>query len=239
MTSPHPTTPSTTQSARAASSKRAAPRWPALLRLIRWSLVSPARAALEDRFSDADVHAVVNDAFADYERARESLPDEDQVGPRLMIHLAALTAGFHRALVARGLEPTDARRRTGLVTAAVYERMGGVPWALSRLHGKEPRARLEAATNLFRRFPFSAPGYEMVDVPAPDDVVAFDVRRCPVAEYLRAEGLAELCVETWCGLDFALAERWGARLERPQTLAGGGDRCDFRWRVVPSEEGGR
>ncbi len=211
-------------------------RGPVLARLLRRALVPVARAALADRYSGSEARAILSEAFLEYERARETLPSEDQLGPRLMVHLAALTAGFYRALVARGLEPADARRRTGRVTGAVYEQMGGVPWALSRLRGKEPRARLETATNLFRRFPFSVPGYEMVDVVAPDDVVAFDVRRCPVAEYLRAEGLAELCVETWCGLDFALAERWGARLERPQTLAGGAERCDFRWRVVRGEE---
>ena len=211
-------------------------RGPPLLRLIRPALLPVARAALGDRFSDAETRAVVNDAFADYERTRESLPPEEQVGPRLMVHLAALTAGFYRALVSRGLEPAGARRRTGRVTAAVYERMGEVPWALSRLGGKEPRVRLEVATDLFRRFPFSAPGYEMVDVPAGADVVAFDVRRCPVAEHLRGEGLGELCLETWCNLDFALAERWGSRLERSETLAEGADRCDFRWRV--EREGG-
>lgn len=209
--------------------------WPPLLRLIRPAVAPAARAALRDRLSDDEIRAVVEGAFADYERSRATLPSEAQLGPRLMVHLAALTAGFYRALVGRGLEPAEARARTGRVTAAIYDRMGEVPWALSRLRGREPRARLEAATNLFRRFPFSAPGYEMVDVPAGDDVVAFDVRRCPVAEYLRGEGLGELCIETWCNLDFDLARRWGSHLERNETIAGGGERCDFRWVV----DGGR
>jgi ubiquinone biosynthesis protein len=75
----------------------------------------------------------------------------------------------------------------------------------------------------------------MVDVPAESNVVAFDVRRCPVAEYLSAQGLSELCVEAWCNLDVPLASKWGARLERTGTLAQGAERCDFRWHleVVP------
>jgi hypothetical protein len=29
-----------------------------------------------------------------------------------------------------------------------------------------------------------------------------------------------------------LARDWGAELERTGTIAGGGERCDFRWRVA-------
>jgi ubiquinone biosynthesis protein len=66
--------------------------------------------------------------------------------------------------------------------------------------------------------------------------VAFDVRRCPVAEHFRAEGLSQLCVESWCNLDYAVAEKWGARLERTTTLAEGAERCDFRWCVAQGGE---
>lgn len=206
------------------------------MRLLRPVLVRVARRAMQDRFTRAEARAIVDDAFADYERARSRLPREEPAGPRLMVHLAALTAGFYRALCARGLDESEARRRTGDITWAVYEKMGDVPWALAGVGGPAPRTRLQRATDLFRRFPFSEPGYHMVDVASDPDVVGFDVRRCPVAEYLRAEGLGELCVQTWCDLDFGLAVRWGARLERTQTIAGGADHCDFRWRVVDESE---
>jgi ubiquinone biosynthesis protein len=90
--------------------------------------------------------------------------------------------------------------------------------------------RLRFATDLFRSFPFNPPGYLMEDISAPHEV-AFDVRRCPVAEYFRRHGASEVCVATWCNLDYALAEQWGGRLERTGTLAAGADRCDFRWKV--------
>jgi ubiquinone biosynthesis protein len=70
-----------------------------------------------------------------------------------------------------------------------------------------------------------------VDVPGGEDVVAFDVRRCPVAEYFRAQGLSQVCVDAWCNLDLPLARKWGARLERTGTLAQGAERCDFRWHL--------
>ena len=84
--------------------------------------------------------------------------------------------------------------------------------------------RLERATRLFRRFPFRAPSYDIVDVPRGDDVVAFDVRRCPVAEYFQSQGLSQVCVDAWCNLDVPLARKWGARLERTGTLAQSGRR---------------
>lgn len=169
--------------------------------------------------------------FADYETQRPGLPREASLGGRLMVHLAALTIGLYRALLTRGNAEDEARSLTARVTARAYEKMSSIPTTLSRLGARSARDRVQRATGLFRRFPFSPPAYQMVDVESAADVVAFDVRRCPVAELFRARGLAELCLEAWCNLDFALAESWGARLERRTTLAEGATHCDFRWRV--------
>lgn len=201
-----------------------------MMRLVRALLTRPARHALGDRFDAQEIRSILTDAFGDYERRRPTLPREKQTGPRWMVHLAALTAGLYRALLERGLAPGEARQRTARVTWLVYERMAAVPWVLARIMGRNPY-RLKRATDLFRRFPFRAPGYDMVDVPSERGVVAFDVRRCPVAEYLRAQGLSELCTDAWCSLDVPLAHKWGAHLERSGTLAQGAERCDFRWRL--------
>lgn len=202
-----------------------------MMRLVRALLTRPARLALGDSFDAQEIRSILGDAFGDYERHRPTLPRERQIGPRWMVHLAALTAGLYRALLERGLAHGEARRRVARVTWLVYERMAAVPWGLARIAGRNPYYRLKRATDLFRRFPFRAPGYDMVDVPSERDVVAFDVNRCPVAEYLRAQGLSELCVDAWCNLDVPLAHKWGARLERSGTLAQGAERCDFRWRL--------
>ena len=124
---------------------------------------------------------------------------------------------------------------TARVSGRVYDKMATVPTALSMLGTGSRWDRLRRATNLFRAFPFSPPSYQMVDVVTDDDVVAFDVHRCPVAEYFRAQDLGALCVESWCNLDYPLAQRWGSELERTQTIAGGACHCDFRWRVIPQE----
>jgi len=208
-----------------------------LMRLLEPLLAATARGALRERFSADEIARILDDAFADYSGQRARLPMERQAGGRLMVHFAALTAGVYRALRARDVSERDARRLTAEMTWRVYEKLAAVPWAIARATRASAFGRLERATRLFRAFPFGAPSYDMADVPAEAGVVAFDVRRCPVAEYFRAEGLSELCAEAWCNLDVPLATKWGARLERSTTLAQGADRCDFRWRVEPDRKG--
>lgn len=79
--------------------------------------------------------------------------------------------------------------------------------------------------------PFAPPGYQVEDVEARGYTVAFDVVRCPVADYFAARGLSDLCVALFCDLDQRLAGEWGADLVRSGTIAGGQERCDFRWQA--------
>lgn len=90
------------------------------------------------------------------------------------------------------------------------------------------------SVNGFLTFPFGRPGYRFEDV-AQDYGRSLDMRRCPVADYLGTHSAADLCAGSWCNLDYALAEMWGATLQRSGTLAGGAECCDFRFRVTSSE----
>lgn len=202
------------------------------LRLFEPVFAPAVRRGLSERFDQSSIRAIVDDAFVDYESERPDLPHEASLGGRLMVHLAALTVGLYRALLARGVTEAEARSLTAEVTWNAYAVMAEVPSILSRVGSSSAGDRVKRATDLFRRFPFSAPSYDMVDVDGGEHVVAFDVRRCPVAEHFRELGLGELCVESWCNLDFPLAEKWGARLQRTQTLAGGASHCDFRWHTT-------
>lgn len=189
-----------------------------------------AEEALAPEIDATEVEALLNEAFGRYEAERVTLPPQRSTGGWLMLHLAALTAALYHAIVGRGRPEEEARRLTARVTWAAYEKMAVAPGMLGSVGTKDPLVRIQRATDLFRHFPFSAPSYDMRDVDAGPEVVAFDVQRCPVAEYFRARGLSELCVESWCDLDFPLAQKWGGSLERSTTLAEGADRCDFRWR---------
>ncbi|MEO9189341.1 MAG: L-2-amino-thiazoline-4-carboxylic acid hydrolase [Acetobacteraceae bacterium] len=77
------------------------------------------------------------------------------------------------------------------------------------------------------RFPFNAPGY-LIETVAADSGTAFDVVRCPIADYFRGQGAVDLCSASWCNLDYALAELTHEKLARTKTLVRGDDRCDFR-----------
>jgi hypothetical protein len=61
---------------------------------------------------------------------------------------------------------------------------------------------------MFLRFPFNAPGYRFEKLPD-KTATALNMLRCPVADYFRERSAADLCVGSWCNLDYALAEMWG------------------------------
>ncbi len=193
-----------------------------------------ARRALRgEPFDPGELDAVLDDAFERYDRERTDLPAEPNVGGRLMVRLAALTASFYAALVARGRAPDEARRLTSLVTAYVYRGMTAVPTAAAKLLRRGPARRVALGLDLMRVFPFGPPAYDMRDVQE-TGAVGLDVWRCPTADYFRARGLGELCVDSWCKLDYELARAWGAELHRSATLAAGAERCDFRFQVGES-----
>lgn len=81
---------------------------------------------------------------------------------------------------------------------------------------------------MFLRFPFNPPGYGVKRRPA-NDIVAFEIVRCPISDYLRTQDATDLCVGAWCNLDYALAEAWGGKLDRASTLAAGDSQCSFRF----------
>lgn len=192
-----------------------------------------ARPVLATRFGRERATDIMNQTFSRYETPLTA-PQQRGLGGRLMVYCAALTAALYRVLLDHGLSEPEARAEAARVTGSIYTKMAAIPWLVARMSTRSPIGRLRKATDAFRHFPFGKPAYMMKDIDSDQATVAFDVKRCPVAEYFRAEGLPELCVETFCNLDFPLAETWGARLERKTTLAGGADHCDFRWRLKSS-----
>ncbi|NOZ72936.1 MAG: L-2-amino-thiazoline-4-carboxylic acid hydrolase, partial [Chloroflexi bacterium] len=136
----------------------------------------------------------------------------------------------YRALRDVGLQEEDARALTAQITWSIYEKLSMPSWRLTRLFAKQPLKRVKLVMDWLMRFPYAPPGYDMRYVATDENVVAIDVYRCPAAEYFGALELSELCVSSWCNLDYPLAEKWGVILERSQTLATGAPYCDFRFR---------
>lgn len=213
-----------------------------LRRLGRPVLGAVARRVLVERMvgepgrrrtlSPSEVDGILRRLWAIFDEVAPGIPWEPTFGARMNVALAGVTIAAHRALGEAEIVDPEASDLIREMAWCVYRVWGLVPGALARLITRDPVRRLRVGTRLFRRFPFNPPGYRMEDLPA-KGVVVFSVYRCPVADYLRTQGLSELCVRTWCALDEPLAEMWGATLERQGTLAGGAARCDFTWRPRP------
>jgi hypothetical protein len=185
------------------------------------------------RFTRGDVDNLLKNAWLDYATRSEKLSPEPTVGSRMNVRLACFTMASFEALLAVG---TDREYAIDLVADAawrVYRLWSTIALGLARLRpGKTTalafavKSRRNHAT-LSLSFPFNAPGYLIEPVPAAGGT-AFDVVRCPIADYFRREGAVDLCTASWCNLDYALAELTHEKLVRTKTLARGNGRCDFR-----------
>ena len=182
----------------------------------------------DGRFTRAEVKDLVEDAWRIFADLEPHLAAQPTVGSRLNVKLACLTLAFFHALLKHGLERTYAIRTIADLTWAFYAKWG----ALGRLLGGRGVithfGSLKPGEVVPLLFPFNPPGYIAKWVPG-DRSVAYDVVHCPVAEFFRGHGAADLCVSSWCNLDFPLAEMLGQKLSREKTLVLGDDRCTFRW----------
>ena len=151
------------------------------------------------------------------------------LGAVFSTHAAALTLAMHETLLRHGVSAADSYRAIYDIGWSVYRQMAEPPLLVASAFTRDPRKRLKLATDLFRSFPFGSPSYQWRDVASPDGAIAFDCIKCPVAEFFATHDASELCVQTFCRLDFPLAQTWGGQLERSGTIASGAPRCDFRW----------
>lgn len=184
----------------------------------------------QGRFSRAEVQLVHREAWRLVGQLASELPTESTRGARVNVLLACVSLAYLRALVAEGVERAYAIELLADAAWQIYKQWGRIPRVLARLVARDPVGRMRWRVGSFLRFPFNPPAYEFEQRPMPDGI-AIDMHRCPVADYLRAQGAADLCVGSWCNMDYALAEMWGGWLERRGTLAGGEPRCDFRFKA--------
>lgn len=211
---------------------------PLLRRTVRHALVGRLRvrdAPTSGRFTRGDADRLLDDAWERFAVLARDRPAEPTLGARQNVLLACLTLAFLHALVEDGIERRYAIELVGDVAWRVYVRWGSLAKAVTAPLSRDPAVRMRRRVNLFMTYPFSRPGYRFRDREEPKGR-ALDILRCPVAEYMRANDAADLCVDTWCNLDYPLAEMWGGRLERSGTLAGGAPRCDFRFVADPARK---
>jgi ubiquinone biosynthesis protein len=204
---------------------------PLLRRTLRHVLVGRSRERenpAAGRFTRAESDRLLEETWVHFAALAGTRPHQPTLGARQNILLAALTVAFFRALLASGVERSYAIELVGDAAWRIYARWGRLAAVATAPFGGHPPDRLRRRVNLFLRYPFGPPGYRFIDREEPQGR-ALDMVHCPIAGYMREQGVADLCVGTWCSLDFPLAEMWGGHLQRRGTLAGGAGRCDFRF----------
>ncbi len=186
-------------------------------------------AALKTMPLSVPVSDLMKQTWKRYGELEPSVPVQPTMGAVFSTHAAALTLAMHQTLLGHGMTATQSHRLLFDVGWRIYQRMAVPPLLAASAFTRDPRKRLKLATDLFRSFPFGPPSYGWRDIKTADDAIAFDCVKCPVAEFFASQDASELCVQTFCRLDFPLAEAWGGELKRTGTIASGAPRCDFRW----------
>jgi ubiquinone biosynthesis protein len=204
---------------------------PILRRSLRHTLVGRARRTAQPdagRFARADADRLLDDTWDRFSEFARHRPREPTLGARQNVLLAALTLAAYDALLDAGVERAYAIGLIGDAAWRIYAWWGRLARLATAPLGGDPPKRMRRRVNLFLRAPFGRPSYVYEDRPELRGR-ALDMLRCPIADYLQENEAGDLCVGTWCNLDFALAEMWGGRLQRHGTLAGGAPKCDFRF----------
>ena len=108
------------------------------------------------------------------------------------------------------------------VTAALFK--------LSRLRSAKRETRVKWLLGMLTRHFYTSPFHHR-HIPS-EAGVAFDVTLCPLADYLKDQGVPELTPHAACNLDYCAARAFGVDLVRTQTIADGSEYCDFRWKFL-------
>ena len=195
-------------------------------------LESHAQAVLKATPLGESVADLLKEVWDRYYQLEPSIAIQPTLGAVFTTHLAAATLAMHEILLRHGISAAESYRLIYDIGWRIYVQMGEPPLLVASAFTRDPQKRLRLATDLFRAFPFGAPSYEWRDVPSADGAIAFDCTKCPVAEFFAKHNASELCVQTFCRLDFPLAEKWGGQLLRTGTIASGAVRCDFRWKPL-------
>jgi hypothetical protein len=189
----------------------------------------------EARLNRAEIDEWLRTAWSHYQKSVGSLPPQPTIGSTMNVRLACFTMSFFDVLLAKGIERSYAIELIADAGWRVYRQWARVALAIARLTPWSGTALGFARVDrrlgsISLRFPFNAPGYLIETIATDGDV--FDVVRCPIATYFRERQAADLCVASWCNLDYALAELTNQTLVRTKTLVKGDDRCDFRLRKM-------
>ena len=189
------------------------------------------------RFTAADQNRVLESMLQHLETLlpKANIERFETLGSRMNVTLGVASLAMYKALLDEGVERNYAIELFTDVAWKVYEKFLVMPRLLARLVTHKPQERMNFMLHAFLRFPFNQPGYQWKVKPLDEDHqgegLRIDFYRCPVRDYLREMGEESFVLNSWCTLDFALAQAMvkGGRYERPHTLSAGDPLCDMTW----------
>ncbi len=141
------------------------------------------------------------------------LEKQNTFGSKVMVKLSLLTLMIFQQLVNQKLPDHKAIQLTAKINWIIYEKLTNRFWVFTRVFSKRPIKRVGKAMNFFiKYFPYRRPGYEMEILKTENTEYAFNVYKCPAAEFFNKHDRSDLCVASWCDLDYPLAKKWEVTL---------------------------
>lgn len=203
-----------------------------IMREMRFALRS-YRTEFEKAYGKAEGEAVSKETLQRFEVLLPDLPyiggDENRFSKALYITAAMLA--MYRSLQARGASVEDAARLIYFGTANFYNSFPTrwlMRWQGRQYHGRKRQegVRHAAAVSQERRYPDDWV-FEVIEGDGQDFDFGLDYAECGLLKYLDREGAPELAPYL-CWTDYPMFGSMGMKLERTETIAQGGQRCDFR-----------
>ncbi len=188
-----------------------------------------ARRVIAEQLGGPVADRVIARADRSYPDIAGRIPPSGR-GARHLLRMGSYAIALLDALVDSAVEPQAA---SGLISDAVFATIRPSRDALAlvgRLRSRDHLRRALWTSGIARRFYYSTPDWVMEDVPVAGGF-GMDVTRCIVAEFFASMGMGELCQQVICDQDERDATYRGIVFKRTGTLAGGADRCDFRYHL--------
>ena len=151
-----------------------------------------------------------------------------------MMRYVEWSCALYRAVQEYGLSQAEAGTLVETIMLDVYRPVAVAMFKISRLRSAKRETRVKWLLGMLTRHFYTSPFHHR-HLPS-EAGVAFDVTLCPLADYLKDQGVPELTSHTACNLDYCAAREFGVDLVRTQTIADGAEYCDFRWKFPADRE---
>lgn len=190
------------------------------------------RKPIKGRFTATDLDRILDNTLQDFEELMSNADVRrfETLGSRMNVMLGVASLAMYKALQKEGIERDYAIELFTDIAWKVYRKFVILPRLYARLVTRDPQKRMNIILRAFLKFPFNRPGYQW-EVKSQDEGFQVDFHRCPVRDYFHEMGEEDFLFNSWCMLDFALAQVMvqGGRYERPHTLSAGDPLCDMTW----------